>query len=96
VLPESPVLRSTASGAGLLDAVRSLTGLAARKVTVNPMTVNEIDDTLIPPMWRQAVFENPSYPEVLLTATPTSCACSSSYTRRCTFVTPSRGRPPVG
>ena len=59
VLSASPVLRSTASGARLLDAVRTLGGLAARKVTRKPMTVDEIDDSLIPPMWRRAIFENP-------------------------------------
>ena len=59
VLSASPVLRSTASGARLLDAVRTLDGLAARKVTRKPMTVDEIDDSLIPPMWRRAIFENP-------------------------------------
>ncbi len=58
VLSESPVLKSTASGARLLDAVRGLAALAGRKVRVKPMAPDELDESLIPPMWRRAIFES--------------------------------------
>ncbi|WP_035952069.1 Tn3 family transposase [Parafrankia sp. EUN1f] len=56
-------LAAAAAGQPVLEAVRALPGLAARRVKAKPLTPEEIDGDLVPSMWRRAVYANPDLPD---------------------------------
>jgi len=62
MLGESPALQAAAGGVVVLAAVRRLPDLAARKVSLKPLQSSDIDSTVVPAMWRRAVFANPALP----------------------------------
>lgn len=65
LLAGSPSLAASAGGTRLLAAVKALPDMAARKVTLKPMLadeIDEIDDALVPGMWKRAVYANPQLP----------------------------------
>jgi len=62
LLAGSPSLAASAGGTRLLDAVKALPDVAARRVTAKPMVADEIDDALVPAMWKRAVYANPELP----------------------------------
>lgn len=62
LLAGSPSLAASVGGTRLLAAVKALPDVAARKVTLKPMLAGEIDDALVPPMWKRAVYANPELP----------------------------------
>ena len=47
----------------MLAGVRGLPALARRKVGVKPLLPREVDDKLVPPAWRKAVYANPDLPQ---------------------------------
>jgi len=55
-LGTAPALTAAPGGRRVLAAVRTLPGLAARRVRVKPLTVAEIDPEVVPAVWRRAVF----------------------------------------
>ena len=63
LLGESASLAASPAGAAVLAAVRTLPGLAARRVRTKPLLPGEIDAALVPPMWNRAVYANPEIPE---------------------------------
>jgi hypothetical protein len=46
-----------------LEAVKRLPALARRKVKQKPLLPREIDQKLVPPAWKRAVYPNPELPE---------------------------------
>ncbi|MGP3920991.1 Tn3 family transposase [Nonomuraea sp. 10N515B] len=59
LLGESPALGAASGGKRVLAAVRRLPALARRKVKQRALLPKEIDEKLVPPMWRRAVYANP-------------------------------------
>ncbi len=51
-------LDAAPAGQKILAAVRTLPGLAARRVRQRPLSRNEIDADLVPPVWGRAVYGN--------------------------------------
>ena len=62
MLAGSPSLAASAGGTRLLAAVKALPDVAARRVTAKPMVAGEIDDALVPAMWKRAVYASPELP----------------------------------
>lgn len=62
ILGESSALGAASGGRRVLAAVKSLPGLAGRKVRVKPLRPAEIDQKLVPPAWQRAVYANPDLP----------------------------------
>jgi hypothetical protein len=46
----------------VLAGVRGLPALARRRVKDKPLLPREVDDKLVPPAWRKAVYANPELP----------------------------------
>jgi hypothetical protein len=46
-----------------LEVVKRLPALARRKVKQKPLLPREIDQKLVPPAWKRAVYSNPELPE---------------------------------
>ncbi|MER6599727.1 Tn3 family transposase [Streptomyces parvus] len=63
LLGESPALGAASGGRRILEAVKRLPALARRKVKAKPLLPREIDQKLVPPAWRKAVYSNPELPE---------------------------------
>ncbi|MFD0271350.1 Tn3 family transposase [Streptomyces sp. NPDC127106] len=63
LLGESRALDAATSGKRVLTGVRRLPALARRRVTEKPLLPREIDDKLVPPVWRKAVYANAELPE---------------------------------
>ncbi|MFJ6438559.1 Tn3 family transposase [Streptomyces sp. NPDC091416] len=63
LLGESPALGTASGGKRILEAVKRLPALARRKVKAKPLLPREIDQKLVPPAWRKAVYSNPELPE---------------------------------
>lgn len=62
LLGESRALGAAARGNRVLAAVKKLPTLSKRKVRQKPLLPSEIDDGLVPPSWRHAVYANPDLP----------------------------------
>ncbi|MEV4018911.1 DUF4158 domain-containing protein [Nonomuraea angiospora] len=62
LLGESAALGAASGGRRVLAAVKRLPALARRKVKQKPLLPKEIDDKLVPPVWRRAVYANPDLP----------------------------------
>lgn len=63
LLGESKALSADSGGKRVLAGVRALPALARRKVSVKPLLPREVDDKLVPPAWRKAVYANPDLPQ---------------------------------
>jgi hypothetical protein len=63
LLGESGALSAAPGGRRVLAAVRTLPALAGRRVGQRPLLQGEIDQDLVPPVWRPAVYANASLPE---------------------------------
>ncbi|GGV86285.1 transposase [Streptomyces gelaticus] len=63
LLGESKALDAASAGKRVLAGVRGLPALARRKVGVKPLLPREVDDKLVPPAWRKAVYANPDLPQ---------------------------------
>ncbi len=63
ILSQSLSLAAAPGGARVLTAVASLPGLAARKVKARPLLPTEIDEGLVPAMWKRAIYANPDVAE---------------------------------
>lgn len=62
LLAETSSLAASPAGEAVLIAVKALPELASRRVRIKPLLPTEIDESLIPPVWRRAVFSNPDLP----------------------------------
>lgn len=62
LLGESNALGAAPGGRKVLAAVRSLPGLARRKVNKKPLEPKEVDGDLVIAAWRKAVYANPDLP----------------------------------
>ena len=63
LLGESSALGAASGGRRVLEAVKRLPALARRKVKAKPLLPREIDQKLVPPAWKKAVFSNPDLPQ---------------------------------
>ena len=63
LLGESKALSAATGGTRVLAGVRGLPALARRKVSVKPLLPREVDDKLVPPAWRKAVYANLDLPQ---------------------------------
>lgn len=63
LLGESKALDAASASKRVLAGVRGLPALARRKVGVKPLLPREVDDNLVPPAWRKAVYANPDLPQ---------------------------------
>lgn len=63
LLGESKALDAASAGKRVLAGVRGLPALARRKTGVKPLLPREVDDKLVPPAWRKAVYANPDLPQ---------------------------------
>ncbi|MDH3039203.1 Tn3 family transposase, partial [Streptomyces sp. TRM75561] len=63
LLGESRALDAASAGKRVLAGVRGLPALARRKVGVKPLLPREVDDKLVPPAWRKAVYAHPDLPQ---------------------------------
>jgi hypothetical protein len=63
LLGESGVLSAAPGGRRVLAAVRTLPALARRRVGQRPLLPGDIDQDLVPPAWRPAVYANARLPE---------------------------------
>lgn len=63
LLGESKALRAAPGGVRLLAAVRKLPELARRQVGRKPLAPAEIDQHLVPRVWKRAVYDNPELPK---------------------------------
>lgn len=55
-------LAASPAGAAVLSAVKVLPELAARRPRIRPLLPAEVDESLVPPVWRRAVYANPELP----------------------------------
>ncbi|MEU7028938.1 Tn3 family transposase [Streptomyces sp. NPDC046275] len=62
LLGETSALGAAPVGARVLAGVRRLPALARRRVKDKPLLPREVDDKLVPPAWRKAVYANPALP----------------------------------
>ncbi|MCQ4083913.1 Tn3 family transposase [Streptomyces sp. RB6PN25] len=63
LLGESSALGAASGGKRVLEAVKRLPALSRRKVKLKPLLPREIDQKLVPPAWKKAVFSNPDLPQ---------------------------------
>ncbi|WP_189544499.1 Tn3 family transposase [Streptomyces gelaticus] len=63
LLGETSALGAATNGKRILTGVKRLPALARRKVGEKPLLPREIDDKLVPPHWRKAVYANSELPE---------------------------------
>nr|WP_190194641.1 hypothetical protein [Streptomyces minutiscleroticus] len=63
LLGESKALDAASAGKLVLAGVRGLPALARRKVGIKPLLPREVDDKLVPPTWRKAVYASPDLPQ---------------------------------
>ncbi|MFJ2893540.1 Tn3 family transposase [Streptomyces sp. NPDC087218] len=63
LLCESKALDAASAGKRVLAGVRGLPTLARRKTGGKPLLPREVDDKLVPPAWRKAVYANPDLPQ---------------------------------
>ncbi|XUK64336.1 DUF4158 domain-containing protein [Plantibacter sp. RU18] len=57
LLCESSSLAASPAGRPVLAAVRSLPALVSRRVSIKPLLAAEIDEEIVPAVWRRAVFD---------------------------------------
>lgn len=62
LLGESAALGAASGGKRILAAVKKLPGLSRRKVKSKPLLPREIDEKLVPPVWRRAVYTSAHLP----------------------------------
>jgi hypothetical protein len=62
LLSEALPLDAAPAGQKILAALRTLPDLAARRVRQRPLSRNEIDADLVPPVWGRAVYGNRDLP----------------------------------
>jgi hypothetical protein len=62
LLAEALPLGAASAGQKILAAVRALPDLQARRVRVRPLSRDEIDADLVPPVWGRAVYGNRDLP----------------------------------
>ncbi len=62
LLGESGTLGAAAGGRRVLEAVKRLPALSRRTVKAKPLLPRVIDQKLVPPAWKKAVFSNPDLP----------------------------------
>lgn len=55
-------LAASPAGEPILAAVKMLPELAGRRTRIKPVLPDEIDESLVPPVWRRAIFANPNLP----------------------------------
>ena len=63
LLGESNALGAAQGGKRILKAVRRLPALSRRRVKERPLLLREVDEGLVPAMWRRAVFSNARLPQ---------------------------------
>lgn len=63
LLGETSALGAATNGKRILTGVKRLPALSRRKVNEKPLLPREIDDKLVPPHWRKAVYANSELPE---------------------------------
>ncbi|MCD2467448.1 DUF4158 domain-containing protein [Streptomyces sp. MBT42] len=63
LLGGSKALDAASAGKRVLAGVRALPAPARREVGVKPLLSREVDDKLVPPAWRKAVYANPDLPQ---------------------------------
>ncbi|MEU9428685.1 Tn3 family transposase [Streptomyces sp. NPDC048342] len=63
LLGETSALGAATHGKRILTGVKRLPALSRRKVSEKPLLPREIDDKLVPPHWRKAVYANSELPE---------------------------------
>nr|WP_234375755.1 DUF4158 domain-containing protein [Streptomyces sp. CB01373] len=63
LLGETSALGAATGGMRVLTGVKRLPALSRRKVSEKPLLPREIDDKLVPPHWRKAVYANADLPE---------------------------------
>lgn len=63
LLGESKALGAATGGTRVLAGVRKLPALSRRKVGEKPLLPREVDDKLVMPHWRRAVYANPDLPQ---------------------------------
>ncbi|MER6923781.1 Tn3 family transposase, partial [Streptomyces spiralis] len=63
LLGETSALGAAPVGARVLAGVKRLPALARRRVKDKPLLPREVDDKLVPPAWRKAVYANPDLPQ---------------------------------
>lgn len=63
LLGETSALRAATGGMRILTGVKRLPALSRRKVSEKPLLPREIDDKLVPPHWRKAVYANADLPQ---------------------------------
>ncbi len=62
LLGETKMLGADRAGERILAAVRRLPALARRRVAEKPLLKREVDDKVVPPYWRKAVYANKGLP----------------------------------
>lgn len=101
LLGESPALGAASGGKRILEAVKRLPALARRKVKQKPLLPREIDQRLVPPAWKRAVYSNPELPEGAVDR-ESSCSATTSHPASATWPTSGSGGwrcpewPPAG
>nr|WP_193783491.1 hypothetical protein [Streptomyces sp. E5N91] len=60
---ESKALDAASAGKRVLAGVRGLPEPARRKTGVKPLLPREVDDKVVPPAWRKAVYAHPDLPQ---------------------------------
>ncbi|MFI8930472.1 Tn3 family transposase [Streptomyces sp. NPDC053474] len=63
LLGESKALDAATGGKRILTGVKRLPALSRRRVEEKPLLPREIDDKLVPPHWRMAVYANAELPQ---------------------------------
>ncbi|WP_234426253.1 DUF4158 domain-containing protein [Streptomyces kebangsaanensis] len=62
LLGETSALGAAPGGARVLAGVKRLPALSRRRVKDKPLLPREVDDKLVPPVWRKAVYANAEMP----------------------------------
>jgi TnpA family transposase len=63
LLGDTKMLGAAPAGERVLAAVKGLPALSRRQVTKKPLLKREIDDKVVPPYWRKAVYANKDLPQ---------------------------------
>nr|WP_217505618.1 hypothetical protein [Streptomyces lunaelactis] len=63
LLGEPKALDAATGGMRILTGVKRLPALSRRKVSEKPLLPREVDEKLVPPHWRKAVYANADLPE---------------------------------
>ncbi len=63
LLGDTKMLGAAPAGERILAAVRRLPALSRRRVEEKPLLKREVDDKVVPPYWRKAVYANKDLPQ---------------------------------